>query len=151
MSNPPITRSLPVLAGVATLLLAGCSSVSLDPNHVEEGRAPSGAVVREVRSYDDRFDGEISGTPAPGSKFAQIKIGMELAQVQKLIGTYDELYSQDTGKRWIPFYLGSEARRIIVHYKGEGCLTYSGGTTWGGGKNVVLRIDVDAAGKCYRP
>ena len=145
-----LLRSALVLTASA-LVLAGCARTSLQPKATEPERAPSGAEVRVVPSMNGKFEGEISGSPAPDSRFAKLKIGMELQQVLKLIGVYDELYSHESGKRWIPFYFGNDARRIVVYYKGEGCLTYTGGNVWGGGGNELIRIDNDPAGKCYQP
>jgi len=127
-----------------TLSTWGCSSISLEPTVQEP-------PVRKVKSINGQFDGEVAGTAAPGSRFAQLRIGMEALPVQKLIGVADAMYSHDTGKRWIPFYLGSDARRIVTHYKGEGCLTFTGGTLWGGGYNELIRIDNDPSGRCYQP
>lgn len=143
-------RSALVLTA-ASLVLAGCARTSLQPKAAETERAPSGAEVRIVPSMNGKFEGEISGAPAPDSRFAKVKIGMELQQVLKLIGAYDDMYSHESGKRWIPFYFGNDARRMVVHYKGEGCLTYTGGNVWGGGGNELIRIDNDPAGKCYQP
>jgi hypothetical protein len=122
----------------------GCSSISLEPTAQE-------TQVREVKSANGRVKGEVTGTAAPGSRFAQLRIGMEALPVQKLIGVADAMYSHDTGKRWIPFYVGSDARRIITLYKGEGCLTFTGGTVWGGGYNELIRIDNDPSGRCFQP
>lgn len=136
--------------GAATLALLGCTSVPLDtPSGTAQAPAASGKV-RVVRSFDNRFDGEISGTPTPDSRFAKIKIGMELEQVHKLIGEPDALFSHGTGKVWIPFYFGADGRRIVTHHRGEGCLTYSAGGLFDGRKQL-LRMDVDATGGCYRP
>ena len=146
MSSPRLTLAL----GAATLALLGCSSISLDQPASKTEAAAAGCNVRVVRSYDGRFDGEISGSPAPESRFAKVKIGMELEQVHKLIGEPDQLYSHDTGKNWIPFYFGADSRRVVTHYRGEGCLTYSAGGVFNG-KKQLLRIDVDAAGQCYKP
>ena len=147
----PFPNTLFTLA--LTACLAACSSTPLSQSEAlsDAGKAPSGEKVRQVRSADDRLIGEISGTPAPGSKFAQIKVGMRADQVQQRIGAPDELFSHDTGKRWIPFYLGDDARRIVVFHKGEGCLTYTGGKTWGGGEHMVIRMDVDPTGACFQP
>ena len=140
---------LALTLGAATLVLAGCSSISLEQPSAQPG-AGAGGDVRVVRSYDGSFDGEVSGTPAPESRFAKLKIGMELEQVHKLIGEPDQLYSHDTGKNWIPFYFGADGRRIIAHYRGEGCLTYSAGGVFNS-KKQLLRMDVDATGQCYKP
>lgn len=141
----------PALAlATATLSLLGCSSVSLDTPAVAAQSAAAASTVREVRSYDDRFDGEISGTPAPDSRFAKLKIGMELERVHKLIGEPDQIYSHTTGKAWIPFYFGADSRRIVTLHRGEGCLTYSAGGLFNSRKQL-LRMDVDAAGSCFKP
>lgn len=141
---------LTLALGAASLTLLGCSSISLDQPSAKTEAAAAGSNVRVVRSFDGRFDGEISGTPAPESRFAKVKIGMELEQVYKLIGEPDQLYSHDTGKTWIPFYFGADGRRVVTHYRGEGCLTYSGGGVFNS-KKQLLRMDVDATGKCYQP
>jgi len=136
-----VPRHLLVIS-LLSLTTWGCSSISLEPTEPE---------VRPVKSISGDFEGEVTGTPAPGSRFAQLRIGMEAQTVQKLIGASDEVFSHDTGKRWIPFYLGSDARRIVTHYKGEGCLTFTGGRIWGGGNNQLIRIDNDPSGRCYQP
>jgi hypothetical protein len=146
MPSPRLALAL----GAASLTLLGCSSISLDQPSGKTEAAAAGNNVRVVRSYDGRFDGEISGTPAPESRFAKVKIGMELEQVHKLIGEPDQLYSHNTGKNWIPFYFGADGRRVVTHYRGEGCLTYSGGGLFNSSKQL-LRMDVDAAGQCYQP
>ena len=53
---------------------------------------------------------------------------MEALPVQRLIGIPDAMHAHETGKRWIPFYFGTDARRMITFYKGEGCLTFTGGS-----------------------
>ncbi|MFP8778272.1 hypothetical protein [Hydrogenophaga sp. RWCD_12] len=145
----------PVLLAAAVLVLAGslagCASTSLEEKAPVAQKAATGDLVRTVRSADGKTEGEISGTPAPDSRFAKIKIGMELQQVVKLIGPYDGMYGSETAKRWIPFYLGNDARRGIALYKGDGCLTFTGGNFWSAGGNELIRIEVDPAGKCYQP
>lgn len=53
-------------------------------------------------------------------------------------------------KRWIPFYYGSDVKRLQVYYKNEGCLTYTGGNVFGGGTNKLIRVIVDPKGGCWR-
>ncbi|MEP6557399.1 MAG: hypothetical protein ABJB17_02885 [Burkholderiales bacterium] len=65
---------------------------------------------------------------------------MKMPEVLALVGGSDGMDSHETGKRWIPFYFGGDARRIEAFYKGEGCLTYTGGNAWGGGENRLTRI-----------
>lgn len=144
-------RSLLTLGALPLGLLAGCAGHPLDKTPEGPDRAASGAEVRQVRSADGRHEGEISGTPAPDSRFAKLQIGMTLQQAVRLIGSHDQMYSHETGKQWIPFYLGADARRMKMLYRGEGCLTFTGGNILGGGTNELIRIDVDPAGKCYQP
>lgn len=126
-------------AGGGTRPTAASPSTSNDPN------------VKIVKSEDGRFEGEMVGTPAAGSKFSKVRIGMEMPQVQQLIGTPDLWHTHETGKRWIPFYFGNDTRRLQALYKGEGCLSFTGGNVWGGGGNELIRIEADPGGKCYQP
>jgi hypothetical protein len=66
----------------------------------------------------------ITGTVATGSKFSKVKPGMQFKEVNDLIGTPNRLSRK--GKRWTPFYFGSDVVRLQASYKGEGCLTYTG-------------------------
>jgi hypothetical protein len=59
------------------------------------------------------------------------------------------MYRHETGKRWIPFYSGNDSQRFQVLYKGEGCLTYTGGNVFGGGENELIRIAADEKGQCF--
>ena len=107
--------------------------------------------ARVVKSRDGRFDGEMIGTPAAGSKFSRLQIGMTMREVNNLIGTPNDMTRHETGKRWIPFYYGNDAQRMQVLYKSEGCLTYTGGNVFGGGGNELIRIHADPGGSCWRP
>ncbi len=91
------------------------------------------------------------GQPAPGSAFSKVKIGHEFQYVQGVIGAPQKVYTQQTGKAWIPFYYGNDASRIVGLYPGEGCLTFTGGNKLGWGANELIRIEVDPSGSCYRP
>jgi len=103
------------------------------------------------KSRDGSYTGEIVGTPAPDSKFAKLQIGMETTEVQKVVGRFpDQVHSYESGKRWIPFYFGNDARRLQVLYKGEGCLIFTGGGAFSSGGELI-QIQVDPAGACYAP
>jgi hypothetical protein len=59
------------------------------------------------------------------------------------------MHTSETGKRWIPFYFGNDATRLQADYSGEGCLTFTGGSVFGGGTNELIRITADPSGaKC---
>ena len=101
-----------------------------------------------MKSRDGSFDGEIIGTPAPESKFAKVRIGMGLRQVEDLIGRSDDEDSHITGKQFIPFFFGGDTHRLEAFYKTEGVLTFSPGH-FGGTPNVLIRIHVDPNASGY--
>lgn len=83
------------------------------------------------------YEGEITGKPAPGSRFAQLKIGMPMKQVTELLGPPDDEGSYMTGKMFIPFYGGGDRMRYEMAYKGQGRLVFAakamgtgGNLTW---------------------
>jgi hypothetical protein len=88
-------------------------------------KAKPKAEVHAVKSDDGSVDGEIIGTPAPDSKFSQLKIGMTLQQVKNLIGQPNHTDSRVTGKQYQPFYFGGDTQRVEAFYKNEGRLTFS--------------------------
>ncbi len=128
------------LTSCATLLAVACTSTT--PRSVGVGAPIASTETRQTTA----------GTPAPDSKFAKLKIDMQMDQVQAIMGRApDRTHSYESGKRWIPFYFGNDARRIEALYKGDGCLTFTGGNIWGGAEGDLLQIvaDPDPAGGCY--
>ena len=108
--------------------------------------------TREVASQDGSFTGEIIGTPAEGSKFAQLQIGMSMQDVQEIMDSAPtRSHTYESGKRWIPFYFGNDATRMQVLFRGEGCLIFTGGNVWGGAGGELIQIEVDPSGDCYQP
>ncbi|MEO5844994.1 MAG: hypothetical protein ABIQ33_09140 [Caldimonas sp.] len=81
------------------------------PQPAQPAASPYGAT-RVVKSRDGTFDGQIVGTPAQNGKFAKLQIGMQMEEVTALIGGPDNMSRHETGKRWIPFYFGSDAQRL---------------------------------------
>ena len=153
-------------AAALTLLISACSSTSRAPeaaapaaSATPAAAAPAAAPVaaaksdtRIVKSRDGSYTGELIGTAAPTSKFAKLQIGMSMTETQELLGRApDRLHTYESGKRWIPFYYGNDARRMQVLYKGEGCLIFTGGNIWGGGAGDLLTIAADPSGACYQP
>jgi hypothetical protein len=89
----------------------------------------------------DGWEGEISGIPAPGSKFTRLKIGMSTDEVYRLIGPPSGQSSYPTGKSHIPFYHGADRWRQEAIYKGQGRLIFSQQGGWGGsGYNLIWII-----------
>jgi hypothetical protein len=102
-----------------------------DPRKVEAGYG------QKVKGLND-WEGEITGKPAPGSKFTQLKIGMSAAQVLSLLGQPSDQGAHPTGKAWIPFYFGSDRYRYEVVYKGQGRLLFASGAGFGWDANTHL-------------
>ena len=145
---------------------AGCSSSvkqveaeSAPAKRVQApAEAPSAAPVvaaaapRSVKSTDGSYEGEIVGTAPPNSRFAKLLIGMNMGDVQNVMDRApDRTHTHETGKRWIPFYFGPDARRLQVLYKGEGCLTFTDGNIWGAAGGHLMQIHNDSSGACYQP
>ena len=148
----------------AVLMLAACASQQGAQTSPASSTAPAAGTAsagttpaptpygtpRLVKSRDGRFDGEVIGNPAPNSKFAKLQIGMKMNEVTALIGAPDDMVRHETGKRWIPFYFGSDAQRMQVLYKGEGCLTYTAGNVFGGSGNDLIRITATPRADCMQ-
>ena len=69
----------------------------------------------------------VIGTPAPGSKFAKLKLGMTMKEVIAKIGSPDKQWHRPTGKAHIPFYYGDDRWVVECSYKKEGRLTFNSG------------------------
>ena len=101
---------------------------------------------------DGSFTGEVIGQAAPDSGFAKLRIGMSPQEVQEIMDRVpDRHHSYESGKRWIPFYYGNDARRMQALYRGEGCLIFTDGNIWGGAGGDLVQIEVDPSGACYQP
>ena len=142
-----MTQKLAVLA--LTAFLAACGTARQTDSTPTAGADPN---VKVVKSKDGSFEGEIVGTPREGSKFAGLKIGMQMNEVQAYMGKGpDRWHTYESGKRWIPFYFGNDARRMQALYNGEGCLIFTEGNIWGGAGGDLIQIQHDATGGCYQP
>jgi hypothetical protein len=147
-----------VLAIVAAAVLgAACSSTPSNNSNGNAGAAPAGeptaaaANTRMMKSRDGKYEGEVVGTAAPDAKFSKLVIGMETPEVQELMSrTPDRSHTYESGKRWIPYYFGNDARRMQVLYKGEGCLIFTAGNIWGSGGGDLIAITFDPSGACYQ-
>ncbi|MEZ5741666.1 MAG: hypothetical protein R3E68_21050 [Burkholderiaceae bacterium] len=131
--------------GASVLVLSACATQG------SSGSSSSGQPagdVKLVKSTDGSFEGEVVGTIRPDSKFAKLRIGMLMSEVNALIKAPDDLTRNETGKRWIPFYFGNDAQRLQAYYPGEGCLTYTGGNVFGGGDSQLIRITVADSKQC---
>jgi hypothetical protein len=141
--------------------LLACASVSLVCVACASSSSNSSSAQREsdvaadtqiVKSTDGSFTGEVVGKPVAGSKFGQLKIGMQMSEVQGIMGSApNRWHTYESGKRWIPFYFGNDARRMQAVYEGGGCLIFTDGNVWGGAGGDLIQIENDPEGKCYQP
>jgi len=148
-----LSRSMILTAAV---LMTGCAnqpastSSSSDTANTSANKTTQ-TSASPAKTKENQPEGEIIGTPAKSSKFAKLQLGHTFREVSDLIGAPDDILRHETGKRWIPYYFGSDAQRLQVLYKSEGCLTYTGGNVFGGGSNKLIRITVDPKGACWKP
>jgi len=129
---------------VAAALVAGCGTTGGGSADAAKpaGKTPAGMNERgevidsskveagagqKVKGLDD-WEGEITGKPAPGSRFTKLQIGMTKKQVTDAIGPPTDSGAYITGKAWIPFYYGSDRHRFEMAYKGQGRLIFAGGS-----------------------
>jgi hypothetical protein len=146
-----------IVLAAAVLAIAGCATHKTSDQPAAatapstQAQNPGNAPDAGSAKKSNNPPGEIVGVPAPNSKFARLKLGMTLRDVNALIGTPDDMSRHETGKRWIPFYFGPDAQRMEALYNKEGCLTYTGGNVFGGGDNQLIRIAADPKATCWNP
>jgi hypothetical protein len=140
-----------ILTVLTAMLATGCATPQTKTEEPEKAPpvskpAPAKESTRkepakkEVVRKEVPVEGEIVGKPASDSKFAKLKIGMTLNQVEKLIGPPTRQSTHPTGKASIPFYFGPDRWVIQYSYKHEGVLTLNSG-----GDQVLIRIEVNKA------
>jgi hypothetical protein len=118
---------------------SGAYNLSKNKPITDSSQAQAGEGTK-VKGIND-WEGEISGIPAAGSKFAKLKIGMSTDEVFRLIGPPTGQSSYPTGKSHIPFYHGADRWRQEAIYKGNGRLVFSQQGGWGGaGYNLIWII-----------
>jgi hypothetical protein len=85
----------------------------------------------------------VAATAPSSSPLSKVQIGMNKKQVSDVAGHPTDENSYSTGKVWIPFYFGTDARRTSWYYKGEGVVVFADGNAFGGGTPEVIRVDYD--------
>lgn len=124
------------------LLLPACASrqAAISP---PAGTAPlsNAAPLKEgAKTPGAAMENAIVGKPAKGSKFAKLKIGMTLLQVEKQIGPPNKQWQHPTSKASIPYYFGPDRWVIQYSYMKEGILTFNAA-----GDQLLTRIEVNKA------
>ncbi len=105
----------------------------VDVKKVEQGHG------QKVKGLDN-WEGEITGKPAPGTKFTRVQIGMSAKQVTDIVGTPTDQGAYVTGKAWIPFYFGSDRYRYELAYKGQGRLIFAGSSGFDSNSHLIWII-----------
>jgi hypothetical protein len=124
-----IKKSFIVALSALTVLavLAGCAhNKSKDDTDTATPQKQEKSEKADKKDKDESKSGVI-GTPAPGSKFAKVKLGMTMREVFAKIGRPDAQWERPTGKSHIPFYYGDDRWVIECSYKREGRLTFNSG------------------------
>lgn len=137
-----------VLLIVLTAAFASaCASHQAKTETPEKAPAAKSAAAKESAKESPRESpkkeapqGVVIGKPAVSSKFAKLKIGMTLPQVEKTIGRPAKQWTHPTSKVSIPFYFGPDRWVIQYSYKGEGVLTFNSG-----GEQLLTQIEVNKA------
>ena len=114
------------LVAIAALAIAGCANQQgggMQGATRAPGSAQPQASSDRVVTSANGVRGDIVGTPAPGSKFSRVQIGMPKKQVEDLIGQPTDTASHVTGKAFIPFYFGGDTYMLEAFYRGEGQLS----------------------------
>lgn len=160
-------RNVLLISGACLVFLFGCAtpqktdtppaaaaSSSSQPAasaKTEPAPAPGRTDGRKVKSKDGKISGEIFGTPAAKSKFAQLEIGMSRTRVEKLIGGPDDAATHVTGRQFQPFYFGGDTQRYQAFYKGEGQLTFSNSSMRSAPETlIIISVDRKATGLSRR-
>lgn len=145
-----------IAAIVALFLLTSCQTAqksggaaSPAPSAKAETPKDTQKDTQTVKGIND-WEGEITGKPAPGSRFTKLQIGMSLKQVTDLIGQPTDQGAYMTGKAWIPFYYGSDRYRHEMVYKGQGRLIFAGGSAGDYSSGHLISIIHNAKEGGYR-
>jgi hypothetical protein len=109
----------------------------------KSAKASEPGKPRMMKSRDGTFEGEVYGNIPAGSKWSRLIIGMDQTEVERILGgTSNDIRVMPTGKAFIPFYYGTDRHRYEVVYRGQGSVSYTGGS-WGGGRGVLMMINYD--------
>lgn len=99
------------------------------------------AIAKDsVKDAYKSFGPDIVGVPLAGGKFAKLKIGMAVKEVESLIGLPDRQWQQPTSVDATPYYNGTDRLLIQYAYKSEGILTFNQSS-----EHSLIRILVNRA------
>jgi len=150
------------LFACAFAMMAGCQTAPTSsdrtapaPAAAEAAPAPAPAPARKEAAAKEEpskkaAEGDIVGTPAPGSRFNKVRLGMGMKEVTDLIGQPTDQGAYITGKAWVPFYFGADRYRHELLYKGMGRLVFAGGGVGNLSSGRLIRIMHNADERGYR-
>lgn len=118
-----------------------------DKGEVVDSSKLEGGHGQQVKGLGD-WEGEITGKPAPGSKFTKLQIGMSMKQVMDIAGAPTDQGAYITGKMFIPWYFGADKYRHEMVYKGMGRLIFAspGGFELGAGNLIWIIHNANESG-----
>jgi hypothetical protein len=122
----PAPAPAPAPAAAPAPAQRGGPGMNANGEVIDSSKVEAGSGVK-VKGLND-WEGEITGRPAPGSRFTKLQIGMPMRQVIDQIGTPTDRGAYITGRAFIPFYFGSDRYRFEMVYKGQGRLIFAGGS-----------------------
>ncbi|MGY4827478.1 hypothetical protein ACVNIS_02750 [Sphaerotilaceae bacterium SBD11-9] len=143
----PAPAAAPAPAGAKPAAAPAPGAAKVGPGMNAQGQVVDSKLVeagygQKVKGLDN-WEGEITGKPAPNSKFTRLQIGMTMKQASDIAGMPSDQGGYMTGKAWIPFNFGSDRYRHELVYKGMGRLIFAGGGGWspaGGEGNLIWII-----------
>ena len=110
----------------------GCKTTSS-----AEGGSTKEAPAKSEKAVKSEPAAKPAAAPIPASSpLAKVKMGMQRAQVDDLIGQPTSTRVFPSGKAFIPFYYGPDTVRTGAFYKGLGRVVFSGA-------HVVVEIEYD--------
>jgi hypothetical protein len=133
---------------LTTALLGACAAHQTKSDTKSKSSAPikvspvtkTPSAKESVKDEAQVVGIDIVGTPLSGGKFAKLKIGMSLKQVEELIGSPDRQWQQATGADSTPYYNGTDRLLIQSTYKNEGMLTFTSSS-----EHALIRVLVNRA------
>jgi len=129
----------PATAAPATAPAAKTGPGMNERGEVVDVKKVEAGYGQKVKGVGD-WEGEITGKPAPGSKFTPLKIGMSAKQVTDIVGQPTDQGAYVTGKAFIPFYYGSDRHRYEMAYKGQGRLIFAGSSGFDSNSHLIWII-----------
>ena len=137
---------------IATFLLTGCQTAQKSGSTVSAAPSEKAESPKDTKTVKgiNGWEGEISGKPAPGSRFTKLQIGMSMKQVIDLVGQPTDQGTYVTGKAWIPYYYGSDRYRHEMVYKRQGRLIFAGGSSGDSSSGNLISIIHNAQESGYR-